>query len=115
MKKSTALWLRKAEGDFRSMRRELKASDANYDDVCIHASQCIEKWMKGILNEKGIEFPKSHDLRRLLSLLVPEFPDLLVMENEMKELTDLAFNIRYPIEFATAEEARRSAELCQNA
>jgi HEPN domain-containing protein len=37
MKPETAEWVEKAEGDFRTARRELFAPDSpNYDAVCFH-------------------------------------------------------------------------------
>lgn len=37
MKPETAEWVEKAEGDFRTARRELFALDSpNYDAVCFH-------------------------------------------------------------------------------
>lgn len=43
-------WLDKAEGDYRVAKRELRAAERpNYDAVCYHAQQCVEKLMKAVL------------------------------------------------------------------
>ena len=43
----TVEWVEKAEGDRATALRELRASHApNYDAVCFHAQQCIEKYLK---------------------------------------------------------------------
>jgi HEPN domain-containing protein len=48
-------WIDKAEGDFATAQRELQVvNDANYDAVCFHAQQCIEKYLKARLQEAGI-------------------------------------------------------------
>jgi len=43
-------WVLKAEADFATAGRELQATTAqNYDAVCFHAQQCVEKLMKALL------------------------------------------------------------------
>jgi HEPN domain-containing protein len=43
----TQEWISKAEGDFASSGRELRArKDPNYDSACFHAQQCAEKYLK---------------------------------------------------------------------
>lgn len=42
-------WVVKAEGDFLTAAREVKANPPNYDAVCFHAQQCIEKLLKALL------------------------------------------------------------------
>lgn len=50
MKPITLEWVRKAEGDFITAERELSAHlNPNYDAVCFHAQQCVEKYLKGRL------------------------------------------------------------------
>lgn len=54
MKPETREWVEKAEGDFRTARRELLAPDSpNYDAACFHAQQCAEKYLKARLVEAG--------------------------------------------------------------
>ena len=69
MKPLTKEWVDKAEGDFITARRELRARKApNYDAACFHAQQCAEKYLKARLQEEGIAFledPRSSHLARL--------------------------------------------------
>jgi HEPN domain-containing protein len=47
-------WIAKAEGDYATAQRELNAADApNYDAVCFHAEQTVEKLMKALLIQIG--------------------------------------------------------------
>ena len=47
MKPSTLEWVAKAEGDFRMMEREARVrKQPNYDGLCFHAQQCVEKYLK---------------------------------------------------------------------
>jgi len=46
-------WLAKAEGDFRTAQREMQAADSpNYDAVCFHAQQCVEKLVEAMKDSK---------------------------------------------------------------
>ena len=113
MTENTSKWLRKAEADFRSMKLEYSGStDPNYDAVCFFAQQCIEKWLKGLLIETNVPFSKTHDLQRLLLLLLPLFPEFQVLKSDLTTLTDLTTDVRYPYEFATEQEADKSIEIC---
>jgi HEPN domain-containing protein len=59
----TLEWIEKAEGDFATAQRELRARKLpNYDAVCFHAQQCAEKYLKAMLQEAGIVFGKTHNL-----------------------------------------------------
>lgn len=43
-------WIIKAEGDFATAQREMRArKDPNYDAACFHAQQCAEKYLKALL------------------------------------------------------------------
>ena len=71
MKKIYLEWVEKADGDFHSAQREVRArKKPNFDAACFHAQQCVEKYLKAILQKRNIYFPKTHDLNNLLSLLI---------------------------------------------
>ena len=75
MKPLTREWIDKAEGDFATARREIRARQApNYDAVCFHAQQCVEKYLKARLQEAELPFGRTHDLVALLNLLLPLNP-----------------------------------------
>ena len=55
----TSEWIMKAEGDYTTMLRVLRARNSpNYDAACFHAQQCAEKYLKARLQEEGLAFPK---------------------------------------------------------
>ena len=63
-------WVRKAENDLVNAVHTLKlGADGPTDTVCFHAQQCIEKYLKALLVLRAIDFPKTHDLEKLVSLL----------------------------------------------
>jgi HEPN domain-containing protein len=106
MKPETAEWVAKAEGDFRTARREQLAAEwPNYDAACFHAQQCAEKYLKAFLIEANIPFPKVHDLEALLNLALSTEPAWEELREGLRQLTDLAVEVRYPGLNVDAEDA----------
>ncbi len=65
----TLEWVKKAEGDYATARRERAAAESpNFGAVCFHAQQCAEKYRKARLVEAGVAFRRTHDLGLLLTL-----------------------------------------------
>ena len=65
----TLEWIQKAEGDFITAGRELRARKfPNYDAVCFHSQQVAEKYLKAYLQESSVSIPKTHIILDLLSL-----------------------------------------------
>lgn len=109
MKPLTHEWVEKAEGDFATAGREVRARKRpNYDAVCFHAQQCAEKYLKAILQEQDISFGKTHNLIALLELLIPTKPSWELLRPSLESLTAFGVHVRYPGETtdkATAKEA----------
>jgi HEPN domain-containing protein len=58
MNPAVAEWVSKAEGDFITAGRELRARKTpNYDAVCFHSQQSAEKYLKVILQANNIHIP----------------------------------------------------------
>ena len=113
MKPLTQEWIEKAEGDFRTAGRELRAEQLpNYDAVCFHAQQCAEKYLKASLQEADIPVPKIHDLTALLDLLRPREPELETLRFALATLTDYAVAVRYPGFSADQTIAEEVYSLC---
>lgn len=71
MKALTIEWIEKAEGNYITSGRELRARRApNYDATCFHAQQAAEKYLKAFLQEHNKPFPKTHNLIELLRLFL---------------------------------------------
>jgi HEPN domain-containing protein len=93
----TLEWIEKAEGDFRTMRRELHARSApNYDAVCFHAQQCAEKYLKAFLHEHGQVVPRTHSLLELLAILLKLEPTFQLIQVDLNVLEGAAVQYRYP-------------------
>lgn len=106
MKQITREWIRKAEGDRRVARREHAARPAVHDAVCFHCQQFAEKYLKGLLQEFGLSFAKTHDLVDLIDRLIPTDPVFGLLRPLAFNLTRYAVQYRYPGKRATSRQAR---------
>jgi len=105
-------WITKAEADFATARRERRARRSpNFDAVCFHAQQCIEKLMKALLIRVGTTPPKTHDLVYLDTLLSKVCPGWRWPVEELRFVSRAAVAFRYPGESACREDAVRSVTL----
>jgi HEPN domain-containing protein len=105
-------WLEKAERDFATARRELAAQeDPNYDAVCFHAQQCIEKLMKALLIQLSVQPGKTHDLAYLSQLLTPVCLEWSWPLEDLRFLTRAAVVFRYPGEAADLEDAAQALDI----
>lgn len=96
MKEITKEWIEKAEEDYRVAARELKAKPPALNSVCFHAQQCIEKYLKAVLQENNIPFQKIHDLDILVELLKSTLPEIEKFREDLVKLNVYAVEIRYP-------------------
>lgn len=103
MKRATREWVRKAEADFTASQRERKAGA--HDLACFLAQQSIEKYIKGILDEHRVSFPKTHDLRYLARLALPMCHRLKPLVGQLRTLSRYAVKFRYPGAWATAKQS----------
>ena len=116
MKPLTREWVSKAEGDFATAVRERRVRKSpNYDAACFHAQQCVEKYLKALLQEGGIAFGRTHNLEALLMPLLDRYPELAVMRPSLRELTAYAVETRYPGESSDKELARQALVQCRQA
>lgn len=107
MNPAVAEWVSKAEGDFLTAGRELRARKApNHDAVCFHAQQCAEKYLKAVLQEKGKRIPKIHFLLELLAIILKFDGSYEFMKSDLQLLEDYSVRFRYPGHFAEKDEAQ---------
>ena len=115
MKKLVNEWILKAEGDFNSALRELRArKHTNYDAAGFHAQQCIEKYLKAILQFHNISFLKIHDLLTLSELCSDFFPEFSAYKKQIAYLNQFATLFRYPGESANKNQAKTAVDAMKN-
>ena len=73
-----------------------KSGLAVHDGICFHCQQCAEKYLKGLLQELGISFPRTHDLEALQAQLLPHYSTLKSVGRGLAFLNDFAVEGRYP-------------------
>ena len=107
MNLAVAEWVAKAEGDFLTAGRELRARKSpNYDAVCFHAQQCAEKYLKAVLQENDKHIPKIHNLIELMLLCEEIDSSFEMLRADLVTMERYAVRGRYPGETAEKEDAR---------
>jgi HEPN domain-containing protein len=105
MKSETGRWIRKAEDDLEGAIALTRRARPLNDLICFHCQQSAEKYLKALMIELGLSFPKTHRLEELLSLLLPQVRTLRPLRRALVALTRYAVDYRYPNENATKREA----------
>jgi HEPN domain-containing protein len=106
MNSTVKQWIAKAEADFVTASRERRArKNPNFDALCFHAQQGVEKLMKGLLILRGVVPPKTHDLVSLDALLAQACPGWSWPVEQLRLVSRAAVLFRYPGESATKEDA----------
>ncbi|MCL5278682.1 MAG: HEPN domain-containing protein [Planctomycetes bacterium] len=102
-----ARWLEKAEDDWRLCHRLITDAQSYAEATAFHAQQAVEKYLKAFLTWHQVEFPKTHDIKRLLKLAGIQDPSLAEELSDAADLTAYAVEYRYPGEYApvTRDEA----------
>jgi len=114
MNKTLQEWIAKAEGDFCTAQRESQAADyPNYDAVCFHAQQCVEKLLKAVLIQRQVLAPKTHDLLQLHLLVRANVSSWRANLRSLEALSRGAVAYRYPGEKASKAQATRSLGACR--
>ena len=110
----TAEWVTKAEGDFATMMRELRARKSpNPDAACFHAQQCAEKYLKACLQELVRPFGRTHHMVVLLEALLPSEPLWEDLRPLLQTLDAFAVEVRYPGGSADRDDGIEAARICR--
>jgi HEPN domain-containing protein len=92
MKSAVKEWLEFAEKDLKAANL-LIVDPALNATACFHCQQCTEKCLKAIIESKGQNPPKSHDLIRLYGM-IEDF--LKLDEDKLARLNEVYIDARYP-------------------
>ena len=103
-------WVSMAEEDLSAARTLLRAEPQHLRASVFHAQQASEKFLKALLVERQIEFPRTHDIDDLLDLVATADPSMAESLRLASGLTPYAVQTRYPgIAFVVTEENAREA------
>ena len=109
----TRQWIDKAERDYAAGSHLLPAGGVYFEAVAFHAQQAAEKYLKALLVWHQIEFPKTHDINLLLTLLSDLQSGLPTELAEAGNLTSYAVEYRYPGDYpeVTRKDAQEALEI----
>ena len=107
-------WLRRAKSNL-AIAKQPKPQESLWEDLCFDAQQAVEKALKAVLVFRGIDFPKTHDIAEILSLLSQSGQRVPEEFWKADELTHYAVETRYPSEEepVTEEEYREAVALAE--
>lgn len=108
----TLEWIEFAEGDYIAASQIIHGPDPIYHVICFLSQQCVEKYIKAILQENNIPFRRTHDLNELLDLILPIYPLWSNWKNQLPSLTTHAVETRYPSDLPTETDADNAMEVC---
>jgi HEPN domain-containing protein len=89
------LLLSKARTDKLVLDKLLDDSEIADDAIGFHAQQAVEKLLKAVLANRQVEYPRVHDIDRLVDLLEAHDGSLPPQARQLDELTPWATQLRY--------------------
>ncbi len=89
-------WLARADEDLETAKFLFDSESYFFTAICFHCLQAAEKYFKAFLTRLQIEFPKTHDLGLLLSIIASADPSLAASLSEVAVLNPYGVEIRYP-------------------
>jgi HEPN domain-containing protein len=87
-------WINRAYSSLNMAKKD--PNDVYLEDLCYNAQQAVEKAIKAVFIKYNVDFPFTHDIAELLSLLqakIREFPEYV---KQSINLTKFAILTRYP-------------------
>jgi len=89
------LLLSKASADKLVLDKLADDSEIADDVIGFHAQQAIEKLLKAVLANRNVEYPRIHDIDRLVDVLEAHDGPLPPQARQLDELTPWATQLRY--------------------
>lgn len=115
MKPETKEWIKIADEEMASA--DLLFNHGIYRMVCLHSQQAVEKMLKALLTEWGLEFKRTHHIFDLLSLLNRQKVTVNISHEEAGFL-NAVYRSRYPADAGllphgepTKDDARKALSL----
>ena len=107
------IWAKEAEDDLRAAKVLLQEESPLLRGACFHAQQSAEKYLKALLLQKRVEFPKTHDLDTLNMFCNQAGIFTGFDRDTLDTLSEHAVHTRYPGPPPTAEDAREAIEIAK--
>ncbi|MBF0101219.1 MAG: HEPN domain-containing protein [Desulfobacterales bacterium] len=121
MRESTRSWVEFAKRDLEGAKELLK-NEYLANIVMFHSQQSVEKLLKSILEEHLIHIPRTHNLKKLYTLVPDQIVQKLnINENELDLIDQVYIDARYPADFGllpsgipTQDEANQLFKIAEN-
>jgi len=110
-----AEWLLYAESDLRYAALGRGEPAILQNQVAFHAQQAAEKALKAVLVHASVEFPRTHDLQNLLTLIRDRRIFVQPELEQVPALTRFAVESRYPgdVESVTPHEVAHAIAMAE--
>jgi len=108
MKKITKEWLRSAKDDLR-VAGKIISDETLTHMVAFHSQQCIEKALKAVMEEYGMDMVRIHNLERLIEIVKIHLKidvDIVLIE----KMDKLYIDSRYPADFGLLPDGKPGKE-----
>lgn len=89
-------WLDKAAADFDAAEQLSSEGGRFREIVAFHCQQAVEKYLKALLVRHQIEFPKTHDIAKLLDRVATVDAGAAESLRDADALTPFGVEARYP-------------------
>ena len=87
-------WLDKAAADFAAAEH-LSSHDGRFREIiAFHCQQAVEKYLKAFLVRRQIEFPKTHDIAKLLDRVATVNANMAESLQDADVLTPFGVEVR---------------------
>jgi HEPN domain-containing protein len=101
----TRPWVRKAEADWAFVLKLKDVRPPFHDAICFHCQQAAEKYLKGLLQERGKSPRRTNDLGQLIADLLPTDPTVAVYRRRLIAITKYADDYSYSTDRVDARKA----------
>ncbi len=107
-------WARYAEQDWQVATSLIRRKHPPNVAICFHAQQSAEKYLKALLLQKSVAFPRTHDLPTLNTLCEQAGIQTGLSPGRLTILSDYAVATRYPGAEPSMEEAREAIAIARS-
>jgi HEPN domain-containing protein len=90
-------WTAKADQDFEAAIHLLEESGRFAETIGFLSQQSVEKYLKAVLIRRRIEFPRTHDIHKLLQLVATVDAEMAASLADADLLTPFGVEVRYPV------------------
>jgi HEPN domain-containing protein len=91
-------WLEKAAADLDAAEQLCTQGGRFREIIAFHCQQAAEKYLKALLVRHQIEFPKTHDIAKLLDRVAAVNASIAESLRDADVLTPFGVEVRYPSE-----------------